>query len=61
MDKFNPKELKYCPYEILELEKPETSEITDIKLKFLKKKIATSYRKLSLKYHPDRNPNDLVK
>ena len=51
---FNPKTLKFCPYEILGLEIQDYSEA-------FKKLVSKSYRKLALKYHPDRHPDDLEK
>ena len=45
--------MKYCPYSILEL-KPFDIENEQI----FKKTVKSNYRRLALKYHPDRFPND---
>lgn len=48
---FNPKNLNFCPYEILGLSYQDYSEA-------FKKLVQKSYRKMALKYHPDRHPDD---
>lgn len=48
---FNPKTLQFCPYQILGLEPQNFSEA-------FKKQVSKHYRKMALKYHPDRHPDD---
>ena len=58
---FNPKDLSYCPYKILELEPPKFDDPEDFQPQQpnqdLKKKVQKHFRKLALKFHPDRHPN----
>ena len=41
----------FCPFQVLGLDKNNTLNMTE-------RQIRQSYRKLALKHHPDRNPND---
>lgn len=43
--------IDFCPFEALGLDKTKAATITE-------RQIRQSYRKLALKHHPDRNPND---
>ena len=66
---FDPKDLKFCPYQILELEPPtftsDDTNSTQVKSQLpeseYKKQVQSKYRKLALKYHPDRHPDDKEK
>ncbi len=43
--------IDFCPFQVLGLDKTKIDTITE-------RQIRQSYRKLALKHHPDRNPND---
>ena len=58
---FIPKELTFCPYLILNLEFPNfnaDTQVQPLSHEVFRKKVSTAYRKLALKYHPDRHPGD---
>jgi len=57
---FIPKDLSFCPYLILNLPFPNFSSTStqDTSHDVFRKKVSSAYRKLALKYHPDRHPND---
>ena len=58
---FNPKQLGFCPYQILDIPRPTFTQASAISDEQFQKNVGSKYRKKALQYHPDRFPNDKSK